>query len=110
MNSHLNTCCVGANFSRLAHNSATCDIDPYDDIYELRKNLFIATCATVITASDGINFLLIGHAMIYFGNTLPYSLINPNQIRHFGAYVQDDYTHLNEDAILQHLYKMITHI
>ena len=44
----------------------------------------------------GWTYLLIGHEMLYFGNKLNHSLLNQDQIRdhirHFGGYVQDDFT------------------
>ena len=97
MDSHADTCCAGANFCMLSPTGVTCDVAPYDTTYEPRTNLPIATCATVFTTPDGIDILLVGHEMIYFGNALPNSLINPNQIRHFGGSVQDDYTRTDAD-------------
>ena len=92
MDSHGDTCCAGANLCMTSPTGDTCDVAPYDDTYELRKKLTIGTCAAVFTTPDGIDFILIGHDMIYVGHILPHSLINPNQIRHFGASVQNDYT------------------
>ena len=97
MDSHADTCCAGANFIMLTPTGAVCDVSPYDSSYEPRKNLPIATCATVYTMPNGIDILLVGHEMIYFGNLLPNSLINPNQIRHSGGSVQDDYTRSDAD-------------
>ena len=50
--------------------------------------------ATVATAwSDehtGQGFILIMHEVLFFGNDLDHSLINPNQIRHNGFHVYDN--------------------
>ena len=78
MDSHADTCCAGTNFRMLAPTGTTCDVSPFDTTYEPRKNVPIATCAIVSTMSDGIDYLLIGHEMIYFVNALPHLLINPN--------------------------------
>ena len=80
----------------IAPIGSTCDVAPYDDTYNPRKNLPISTCTTVLTTPDVIDLLLIGHDMIYFGHTLPHSLVNPNQIRHFGAFIQNVYTRSDE--------------
>ena len=96
MDSYTDTCCADANFCMIDPTGATCDVAPYDNTYKLRKTLPIGTCATALTTPDGIKFLLIGHEMIYFRHKLPHSFINPNQIRHFEASVQDDYTRSDE--------------
>ena len=92
MDSHADNCYPGPNFCMLTPTGVTCDVSPYDNTYKPCINLSIAACATVFTTSDGIDILLISHEMIYFGNGLPNSLINLNQIRHFEDSVQDDYT------------------
>ena len=50
--------------------------------------------ATVVTAwSDpytGQGYILILHEVSYFGNNMTHSLINPNQLRHYGIEVFDN--------------------
>jgi hypothetical protein len=41
--------------------------------------------------------LLIGNEMLYFGPEMERSLLNQNQIRHYGGRVQDDYTRNDEE-------------
>ena len=51
----------------------------------------IATVAT--TWSDpltGKGYILIMHKVLYFGNKMDHSLVNPNQLRHYGVVVHDN--------------------
>ena len=47
---------------------------------------------------DGRDILLVGHEMLYFGNGMWRTIINPNQLRHFGISVRDDYTREKEEG------------
>ena len=96
MDSHADTCCAGANWTLLTDSGFTCDVYAYNDNSAATKNIPIGTCATVITTDDGYDVLLIAHEMLYFGNQLSRSLINPNQLRFNDVTVQDDYTRYEE--------------
>jgi len=51
----------------------------------------VATCATVWQHHREIRFLLVFHEALYFGNSMDHSLINPNQMRHHGIDVCDNW-------------------
>ena len=70
---------------------------PHMMIRTIPANLSIATYATVFTISDGIDVLLVGDEMMYFGSSLLRSLINSNQIRYFCGSDQDYYTRSDKD-------------
>ena len=64
---------------------------PYNNNYQPVHNIPIVTGATSWTDQNtGEVFILIIHEAIYFGNKLSHSLLNPNQLRHFGIKVQDN--------------------
>ena len=69
----------------------TADVYPYDDSYEPLTNVPIITAATAWTnAITRETFILVFHECLYYGLKLKHSLINPNQIRHFGIYFWDN--------------------
>ena len=43
------------------------------------------TCQTT-----GITYILVFHEALWMGDTLDHSLVNPNQLRHYGVTVQDN--------------------
>ena len=96
MDSHADTCCAGKNFRLLVETGDTCDVHPFSDHFDAIKNIQIATCVTLITTSNGYSFILVGHEMLFFGADMERSLLNPNQLRHNGVVVQDDYTRYDE--------------
>ena len=58
-----------------------CEVSPFLDECDPVKEIPVARCATVYTSHEsGEEFLLVGDQMLWFGESLPHSLINPNQI------------------------------
>ena len=53
-------------------------------------NIPIATVASTHRGHDGTKSILIMNEVLYFGGKLDQSLINPNQIRHYGIAVSDN--------------------
>jgi hypothetical protein len=61
--------------------------------YESMKDVPVVSAATAWTNEDsGETFILLFHQVLWYGSKLPHSLLNPNQIRHFGHAVCDDVT------------------
>ena len=96
MDTMADTSCAGANWRVVEPTGHTCDVYAYNERYDAIKDVPIATCATVVPSDNGLDFLLIGHEMLYFGTDMKRSLLNQNQIRHHihqdGGVVQDDFT------------------
>ena len=96
MDTMADTSCAGANWRVVEPTGHTCDVYAYNERYDAIKDVPIATCATVVPGDNGLDFLLIGHEMLYFGTDMKRSLLNQNQIRHHihqdGGVVQDDFT------------------
>jgi hypothetical protein len=66
-------------------------VTPFLESYEPIKEVMVARCGTVWTSPDtGREYLLVGDQMLWFGNQMKHSLINPNQIREYGLPVYDD--------------------
>ena len=73
----------------------------YDD-FESIKDVPIGTVATVFCDEHGARHALIIHEALYFGNDMDHSLINPNQIRHYGISVSDDPYDSTQDFGIDH--------
>jgi len=50
----------------------------------------IATCFTAYTDDQGITYILVFNEVLWFGNSMDHSLINPNQIRITGIPLSDN--------------------
>ena len=57
---------------------------------EAVKDVPVATVATGYVTPFGDTVILIMHEALFFGESLQHTLINPNQIRHFGVPVNDN--------------------
>ena len=81
MDSHADTSCAGANWKAIELTGLTCDVFPLAQDYDAVKDVPVATCATAVTDNAGETIIVGCHQMLYFGTSLPYSLLNPNQLR-----------------------------
>ena len=66
-----------------------CDVMPYLDEYEAKKSIPIAQVAMGYTTADGKRYILIINEALWLPE-LELSLMNPNQLRHYGVQVQDN--------------------
>lgn len=68
-----------------------CDVQGFHDDFTPVQDVPIATVATAWSDPfTGQGYILILHETLYFGNNMNHSLINPNQLRHFGVEVFDN--------------------
>jgi hypothetical protein len=75
----------------LDFTNEVCEVTPFLDSYEPVKEVMVARCGTVWTSPNtGREYLLVGDQMLWFGNQMDHSLINPNQIREYGIPVYDN--------------------
>ena len=82
---------VAARPSCLLFTGQTCDANGVHGDLETIADVPVATCATVWQHHREIRFLLVFHEALYFGNSMDHSLINPNQMRHHGIDVCDNW-------------------
>ena len=91
MNSHADTAVLGRNCVILNYTGRECDVSLYTDSYEAIKGVPIVTGATAWTSKvNGQTYILVFNEALWMGDVLEHSLINPNQLRHFGVTVQDN--------------------
>ena len=88
---HADTCCTGANWTILELTGEVCEVSSFLDSYQLMNEIPLACCTTVWTNLNMMQeYLLVCSQMLWFGNQLSNSLINPNQIQACGLPVYDD--------------------
>jgi hypothetical protein len=93
MDTHANTCVAGANFLACEFNGITCEVIPFSNDYESTKNVPIVSAATAWTNKEsGETIILYFHQVLWYSKRLKHSLLNPNQLHHYGRSVCDDVT------------------
>ncbi len=90
LDSHADTCCAGADCHVESTTGETVSVYPFSAESNKVSNVPIGT---VVYAVDdprtGRTVLLVMHEVLIFGDRLPISLINPNQLRDYGVQVND---------------------
>ena len=89
LDSHADTIVAGKNCIVLKYTAKTCEVSPYSEEYEPVKNVPVVQAATGYTTSTGNHYVLILNEALYMPS-LDHSLINPNQLRHYQAKVEDN--------------------
>ena len=91
MDMHADTCCAGANWVLLELTGDVCKVTPFIDFYDPIHEIPLARCGTMWTDPMTMQeYLLVRDQMLWFGNLLPNSLINPNQLHAYRINVYDD--------------------
>ena len=91
LDSHADTIVAGQNCVVIGYTGNECDVQPYREDYDSIANVPIATVATAWQSPlTGQCYILVFNEALWMGDSLPHSLVNPNQLRHFGVHVQDD--------------------
>jgi hypothetical protein len=91
LDSHADTCVLGKNFVVMLYSGHTCDVYLYSKDYEAIKGIPIVTAATAVQDPVTNNtYILVFHEALWYGDRMDHSLINQNQLRHYGLYVQDN--------------------
>ena len=93
MDSHADTCVAGPNFVILEFTGEQCDVTPYTNDYHPITNVSVVNAATAYTdETTGVTIILRFNQVLWYGKRMKMSLINPNQLRHYGITVSDDPT------------------
>ena len=91
LDTRADTTCAGINFRPLYFTGQTCEAYGFHGDLSPISDVPIATVATAWSnATTGQSFILIFNEVLYFGRDLDHSLINPNQMRHYGIQVFDN--------------------
>jgi hypothetical protein len=91
IDNHADTICAGPNWKLLELSGEYCTVSPFSTDYQPKQNIPIARCATTYTCpASGDSVVLVADQVLWFGDGLHCSLINPHQIRYHGYGVCDD--------------------
>ena len=93
LDNHADTICVGKNWRVLENTGELCSVLlPFSKDYDPTLNIPVARCATTYTCppDSGQSILLIADQVLYFGDSMDHTLINPHQIRSHGYSLCDD--------------------
>jgi hypothetical protein len=97
MDTRTDTFVAGANFLACKFNWTTCEVIPFSSEYEATtKGIPIVSATTAWTNEQtGEMVILYFHQILWYGKRMQQSLLNPNQLRHYGQSVCDDVTDKN---------------
>ena len=90
LDTRADTICAGANFRLLSTTGQCCEVKGFHDDFAPIQDVPVARVATAWKDRDGATQILVVNEALYFGSEMDHSLINPNQIRHFGVVVNDN--------------------
>jgi len=102
LDSKADTCCWGANYIPIYYTNRVVNIILYNNDESSQISVPVISGATSYTSQEtGETIIIWIHEGQFFGDGLPgYSLVKPNQLRHFGISVQDNpYDTKNEMSI-----------
>ena len=73
------------------YSQCTCSVQTFSDSFSPINNILVVQGATAYDCPHiGQTYILLINEGLYFGTSMNHSLINPNQLRHFGTIVQDN--------------------
>ena len=90
LDTRADTICVGKNWRILSTTGQCCNVHGFHDKFDAIKDVPVARSATAYVDQQGDTYILIVNEALHFGPSMDHSLINPNQIRHFGIPVSDN--------------------
>jgi hypothetical protein len=90
LDTHADTSCACANWC-MELTGEICEVTPFHTSYTPMQAIPVAQCCTVYTLTQtGREYLIVCDQMLWFGQKLNNSLLNPNQMRVYGIDVNDD--------------------
>jgi hypothetical protein len=91
LDSHADTIVLGRNCVILSYTGRECDVSPFTAAYNSITNVPIVTGATAWTSQNtGVTYILVFHEALWMADIMDHTLVNPNQLRHYGVSVQDN--------------------
>jgi hypothetical protein len=82
--------CCWKELCVVSYTGRLCDVAPFSDTYNAMVGVPIVSAATLYTdVQTGVKYILVINEALHMPN-LPYSLLNPNQVRYAGNQVFDN--------------------
>jgi len=98
LDSHVDTSVIGNNCCIISYTDKTYQVAPYHPDYNSMQDVPIVQAGIAYDDPEtGETLILIINQGLYFGESLPVSLLNPNQMRFNGVEVDDIPKHLARD-------------
>jgi hypothetical protein len=98
LDSHADTSIIGNNCRVISYTDKTCQVMPYHPNYDSMQDIPIVQAGTAYdNPNTGETVILIINQGLYFGDSLPVTLLNPNQMQFNGIEVDDVPKHLAKD-------------
>jgi hypothetical protein len=95
LDSHADTCTVGATFKVTAYTKKSCYVMPFHPQYQSIADIPVVQAVTAYTDPEsGETFILVINQALFLGDDFQTSLINPNQLQSHGIIVDDCPKHL----------------
>ena len=89
--SHADTIVFGRNCVVLNYTGRVCNVSPFTDSYKSLDDVEIVTAATAWQSPvTGEVFILVFNEGLWMADHMENTLLNPNQLRHYGTTVQDN--------------------
>jgi hypothetical protein len=99
MDSHADTFVAGSNCIIIEYTGQTAEVEAYSPDYPSKQ----VPIATVDTAYDsptsGATYVLIINKVLYFGDSLSFSLLSPNQLREKDVHINERHRQHAQDSI-----------
>ena len=92
LDSHADTCCLGANFLPIYFTGKVCDVSPFLDTMPIQNDIQVCTGITAMDDGTGNTLILVVNEALWMGDKIQHSLLNPYQIRLNGVQLSDDPT------------------
>ena len=89
MDSHADTCCLDSNRQILYLTNDIVDMTSFSYQYDVMCDMPICGGTTYVQLPSGDEFVLEIHLVLWFGNQLPASMLNSNQLRAYNMQVGD---------------------
>jgi hypothetical protein len=91
LDTRADTICAGANCRPIYFTGQQCEVRGFSEDFEPITDVKIAAVATAwCDGTGGPTYILIFNEALYFGDEMGHTLINPNQLRHYGVRVHDN--------------------
>jgi len=91
IDNHADTTCFGMNFKPLLYTGQVCQVSGFSDSLPTIDDVEVCQAATAYTDEEtGITYILVVNQGLWFGDRMKQSLLNPNQVRHYGHRLSDN--------------------
>lgn len=105
LDTHADTCGVNNVARVLSYTRKTAHVSPFTpELSQMRDVPIVKAALAYDDSITGETFVIIVNQALYFGDSLPHILLNPNQMRTHGVRVEDVPKHLSQGKSSHSIY------